>query len=166
MELFRAKHDAEEHLRDSGAPWTNVRATAFIELWAEIMAKPIVFGRGDNPINFVAVGDVEAVVARAVADTGLRGQILEVGGPENLTFNELAALLRELRGCSGRIRHVPRPILRAMAPVARQARAAITMDTDDMTFDATTARAAFADLPITDLRTALSDLATERKRNA
>ena len=55
MELFRAKYDAEQHLRASGVPWTIVRATAFVELWAEIMAKPIVFGRGDNPINFVSV---------------------------------------------------------------------------------------------------------------
>jgi uncharacterized protein YbjT (DUF2867 family) len=73
MELFRAKHAAEQHLRESGTPWTIVRATAFVELWAEIMAKPIVFGRGNNPINFVSVGDVAAVVERAVVDAGLRG---------------------------------------------------------------------------------------------
>ena len=46
MELFRAKHAAEAHLRASGVRWTIVRATAFVELWAEIMTKPIVFGRG------------------------------------------------------------------------------------------------------------------------
>ena len=108
MELFRAKHAAEQHLRASGTPWTIVRATAFVELWAEIMAKPIVFGRGDNPINFVSVDDVAAVVERAVVDAGLRGQILEVGGPENLTFNELAALLQEVRGTSGRSATSPR----------------------------------------------------------
>jgi NADH dehydrogenase len=32
MELFRMKHAAEEHLRESGADWTIVRATAFLEL--------------------------------------------------------------------------------------------------------------------------------------
>jgi uncharacterized protein YbjT (DUF2867 family) len=152
MELFRAKYDAEQHLRASGTPWTSERATAFVELWAEIMAKPIVFGRGDNPINFVSVRDVAAVVERAVVDAGRRGQVLEVGGPQNMTFNELTALLQEIRGRSGKVRHVPRSILRAMAPFARQARAAVTMDTTDMTFATTTAR---ADLPMTDLRTAL-----------
>ncbi|HEY5012043.1 MAG TPA: SDR family NAD(P)-dependent oxidoreductase, partial [Acidimicrobiia bacterium] len=158
MELFRAKHDAEQHLRASGTPWTIVRATAFVELWAEIMAKPIVFGRGDNPINFVSVFDVAGVVERTVIDAGLRGQILEVGGPQNMTFNELAALLQDVRGGSRKIHHVPRSILRALAPVARQPRAAITMDTTDMTFDVTSARADYADLPMTDLRTALSQL--------
>lgn len=158
MELFRAKHDAEQHLRASGTPWTIVRATAFVELWADIMAKPIVFGRGDNPINFVSVRDVAAVVERSVIDAGLRGHVLEVGGPQNLTFNELAALLQDVRGQSRKTRHVPRSMLRAFAPVARQPRAAVAMDTTDMTFDASKARADYADLPITDLRSALEHM--------
>src|SRR5437588_7386064 len=77
MELFRAKYAAEEHLRASGVRWTIVRATAFVELWADIMTKPLVFGRGDNPINFVSVDDVAAVVARAVTDLRLRDMVLE-----------------------------------------------------------------------------------------
>jgi uncharacterized protein YbjT (DUF2867 family) len=159
MELLRAKYDAEQHLRASSVPWTIVRSTAFIELWADIMTKPIVFGRGDNPINFVSVGDVAAVVERAVIDPDLRGKVLEVGGPENLTFNELAAELQKVRGRSTSVRHVPRWVLRAMAPLARQPRAAIAMDTIDMTFDALAARETFADLPMTDLRAALAQTA-------
>jgi uncharacterized protein YbjT (DUF2867 family) len=161
MDLFRAKNDAEAHLRASGALWTIVRSTAFIELWAEIMEKPIVFGLGDNPINFVSVHDVAAVVAHAVVDPNLRGHILEVGGPENVTFNELAALLQEVRGRSRKMHHVPRAILRAMAPLARQPRAAITMDTADMRFDVT----GRSDLPLTDIRTALGRIANDPNRH-
>jgi uncharacterized protein YbjT (DUF2867 family) len=157
MELFRAKHDAEEHLRASGASWTIVRSTAFVELWADIMTKPIVFGRGENPINFVSVHDVAAVVVHAITDPNLRGQILEVGGPQNVTFNEFATLLQQARGRRGKVRHVPRSVLRALAPFARQPRAAITMDTADMRFDVTDR----SDLPLTDLRTALSRVASE-----
>ncbi len=155
MELFRAKHDAEMHLRASTVGWTIVRATAFVELWAEIMRKPIVFGRGTNPINFVSVGDVADVVERAVVDLSLRGQVLEVGGPQNLTFNELAAVLASVRDRPAKVRHVPRSLLRAMAPLSRRVRAAIVMDTIDMTFDAAAVRGGFADLPMTDVRTAL-----------
>ena len=155
MELFRAKYAAEQHLKLSGVGWTIVRATPFVELWAEIMKKPIVFGRGENPINFVSVDDVAAVVERAVTDIGLRGQVIEVGGPQNLTFNELAALLQRTRGRPAKVRHVPPGLLRAMAPFARQARAAIAMDTLDMTFDAP-ARQAFADLPMTEIQAALT----------
>ncbi len=155
MELFRAKYAAEEHLRASSARWTIVRATAFVELWADIMTKPIVFGRGDNPINFVSVQDVAAVVERAVIDVRLRGMTLEIGGPENITFNELAATLQHLRGRPTKIRHVPRALLRAMSPLNRQPRAALAMDTIDMTFDAIAARDAYADLPMTDIASAL-----------
>jgi NADH dehydrogenase len=157
MELFRAKYDAEQHLRASRVPWTIVRATAFVELWAEIMSKRIVFGKGDNPINFVSAADVAAVVERAVVDTRLREMVLEVGGPQNMTFNQLASLLQKVRGGPAKVRHVPRWLLRTMAPVTRQARAAVTMDTVDMTFDAHAAHRAFADLPMTDIQIAVTD---------
>jgi uncharacterized protein YbjT (DUF2867 family) len=157
MELFRAKHAAEQHLRAGDTPWTIVRATAFVELWAEILGKAPVFGRGDNPINFVSVRDVAAVVERAVDRTELRGRIVEVGGPDNVTFNALAALLQEVRGTQRKLHHVPRWVLRALAPVARQPRAALAMDMIDMTFDAASGRALIAEVPMTDLRTALSE---------
>ena len=171
--LFRAKHDAEETLRASGVPWTIVRATAFAETWATIMAGPLrasgtipVFGRGRNPINFVSATDVAALTARAATDPGLRGQVLELGGQDNLTFDGLAGLVQEAAGHSGTVRHIPRPALRAMswlaAPVrpalARQARAALAMDTLDMTFGPGPARQAVPDLPETSARQALKEL--------
>ncbi len=166
MDLFRAKHDAEQHLQASSARWTIVRATAFVEMWAEITSKAPVFGRGENPINFVSVVDVAAVVERAVLDESLRGEVLEVGGPQNLTFNELVALSQQLRGGHSKIRHVPRWALRAFAPIARQARAAVTMDTNNMTFDAVAARSDFADLLMTDVRTALERSIDEPQNNS
>jgi len=171
--LFRAKHAAEETLRAIGIPWAIVRATAFMETWATIMGRPLlasgkilVFGRGDNPVNFVSAADVAALVARAVTDPGLRGQVLELGGPDNLTFNQVAAILQESTGRSGRVRHVPRPALQAMArlttavkpALARQARAALAMDILDMTFDSTATRRAFPDLPNTSIQPALKEL--------
>jgi NADH dehydrogenase len=155
LELFRAKYAAEQNLRASGVPWTIVRASAFAELWAEIMTKPVVFGHGNNPVNFVSVIDVAAAVAAAAAGTELRGQVIEVAGPDNVTFNELAALLQELRGKHGPIRHVPRWLLRVMAPVARQARAAIAMDTTDMAAGPSPAPRR-NEPPATDIRTALT----------
>lgn len=135
MELFREKHAAEQHLMASRSRWTIVRATAFVELWDEIMKKPIVFGRGENPINFVSVHDVAATVERAIINPSLRGQIIDVGGPQNLTFNQLATLQQRARGMTTRVRHIPRPLLRALAPVSRQVRAALLMDTIDLTFE-------------------------------
>ena len=152
ISLFRAKHAAEETLRASGLPWTIVRATAFMETWGTIMSRPLqtsgkilVFGRGDNPVNFVSATDVAALVSQAATSPSLRGRILELGGPGNLTFNEVAAILHETTGRRGAVWHIPRPALQMMAwlaaaikpALARQARAALTMDTTDMSFDPT-----------------------------
>ena len=154
MELFRAKHSAEEHVRDSGVGWTIVRSSAFLETWSQILAKPVVFGRGENPINFVSVCDVAAVVQKVVLDPSMRGEVLEVGG-SNLTFNQLISLLLEMRGHSRTVRHVPLAVLRIMAQFDRRARASVVMDTTDMTFDAATTRTRFSDVAITEPRIAL-----------
>ena len=133
MELFRCKHAAEQGLRASGVEWTIVRSAAFLELWAELVGKGLVFGAGQNPINFVSVHDVADEVTRAVLDAGSRGKVVEVLGPACLTFNQLAADLRARHGEPRRVHHVPRWVLRILAPLGRQPRAALVMDTTDMT---------------------------------
>jgi uncharacterized protein YbjT (DUF2867 family) len=166
IELFRMKHAAEEHLRASGARWTIVRATAFAEFWLDLLdettaasGRPVVFGRGTNPINFVSVSDVAALAERTVMDPSVRGVTFEVGGPENVSFNELAARLQRAAGRTAPPRHVPRAMLRVLAAVlgrvqpnrARQMRAALAMDTMDLTFTPTDLHRRFPDLPVTSL---------------
>jgi len=124
-----------------------------------------VFGRGDDPINFVSAADVAALAELAVTDPG-PGQVVQLGGPDNLTLNQLAAIVQETTGHRGTVRHIPRSALQAMAcltaavrpALARQARAALAMDTLDMTFDPAPTRRSFPDLPETDIRMALKDL--------
>lgn len=169
MELFRMKWAAEEHLRATGLPWTIVRSNAFIETWVEVLretagtsGRPRVFGRGDNPINFVAVQDVADAVVRAAVDPALRGQVIEVGGPKNLTLNELARLVQAAMSTTGGLHHVPRPALRAMGAtagpfnptMARMARASLAMDTCDLTFDAEASTRAYPWLSCTPTTTA------------
>jgi NADH dehydrogenase len=133
MELFRCKAAAERSLRASGVPWTIVRSAAFLELWAELVGKGIVFGSGENPINFVSVHDVADVVAEVVLDPGRRGQAIDVIGPRCLTLNQLADELRAVSGGPTRVRRVPRWLLHVLAPLHRQPRAALLMDSTDMT---------------------------------
>ena len=165
MELFRMKHAAEEYLRASRVPWTIVRATAFAEFWLDLLdqtaatsGRPVIFGRGANPINFVSVSDVAALVERALVQPS-RGATFEIGGPQNLSFNELAEGLQRASKRTATARHVPRAILRLLAAVlrpvrpnrARQIRAALAMDRIDLTFMATDLRRRFPELPVTSL---------------
>ncbi|MBJ7598497.1 SDR family oxidoreductase [Candidatus Nephthysia bennettiae] len=166
MELFRMKHAAEQHLRASGVPWTIVRSTAFLEMWVALLeqtaqrsGRPLVFGRGDNPINFVSVRDVAVLLERVLTDSSTRGQTFEIGGPQNLSFNQLAAALQEAAGRISGPRHVPRPALKAMTvalrpfrpDLARQARAALVLDSAGLVFDATAIHKTFPCLPSTTL---------------
>jgi uncharacterized protein YbjT (DUF2867 family) len=133
MELFRAKWDAEQHLAASGIPFTVVRAAAFVETWADVLQRAPIFGRGDNPINFVSVHDVAHVVADAATDRAPRGAVIEVAGPDTISFNQFVDTLRHTTGRPTRVRHVPRPVLRITAPLSRLSRAALVMDTEDLT---------------------------------
>jgi uncharacterized protein YbjT (DUF2867 family) len=166
MELFRMKYAAERYAAASGVPTTIVRATAFLELWIELLRKtagrsgrPLVFGRGDNAINFVSVTDVAAVVVLAVTDSATRSTTLEIGGPADLTFNELAQKVIAGGGATVTPRHIPTAALKLMAntvgrvkpQLGRQARAAIIMDRDDFTFDGASIHRAYPGLPCTAL---------------
>ncbi len=166
MELFRMKHAAEQHLLARDGDWTIVRATAFLELWIDVLSKtaarsgrPVVFGRGDNPINFVSVMDVAGLVEQAVTDPTTRGRILEIGGPEDFSFNQLGAAIQQAAGRPASPRHVPPLMLRLMArsatylkpELSRQARAALVLDRADFSFDATAIREAYPGVSCTPL---------------
>lgn len=173
MSLHRMKFAAEQDLIASGPAWTIIRSTAFMETWIGLIGSPLaakghalVFGPGDNPINFVSMRDVAAVVELAVRDPALRGETLEVGGPENLSFNEVARrIVGGAAGTSARTKHIPLPVLRAMSvlarPVApgfaRQARAAVVMNTTDLTFTDRGTRRLLPDLAVTTFDQALHE---------
>lgn len=150
MSLHRMKYAAEQALMECGLRWTIIRPVPFLETWVELIGahlpdqgKALVFGRGDNPINFVSVHDVAVAILEAIHDRALSGRILDVTGSENLTFNEIARRLIAATDQPGRTAHIPLAGLRLMAvlakPVApafaRQARAAVVMNTTDMSID-------------------------------
>ena len=164
MELWRMKHRAEEALQASGLDWVIVRPNAFMELWAEIVGEPIfkngkatVFGRGDNPINFNSAVDVARFVELALFDPGLSRTILSVGGPENLTLNELVGQIERAAGRKAAVKHVPLAMMRLMSfvmrplkpDVAAMIQGGIAFDTVDMTFDASDLRRRFPQIELT-----------------
>jgi uncharacterized protein YbjT (DUF2867 family) len=150
LELGRVKYQVEQVLQASRIGWTIIRPTPSMELYVTLLAAPLlehhkarIFGRGDNPINFVSQRDVAAFIELALTDNRLLGQAIDVGGPENLSVNQLVHRFEELTGAAGSEQHIPLPMLRAMSVVmrpfsstlARQAKAAVLMDTTHMAFD-------------------------------
>ena len=169
MELCRMKSAAETHLREVGLPATVIRATPFAELWIDLLrhtaghsGRPVVFGNGHNPISFVSVRDVAAVVDAVLQDPTARGAILEITGPESLTFNELAALIQSADGRMTQARHLSPALLGMLAGTVgrirpsfgRQLRSAMFMDHTDMSHVSDDIEQRYPDLP----RTTVLDL--------
>ena len=166
IELFRMKHRAEEELRASGLAWTIIRPTAYMETWLRVLGDPLldtgttrIFGRGENPINFVSAHDIAGLVDLAVTDLAMRGVTVDACGPENLTMNQVVETFQTATGATGKVSHVPLPMLRVMSAVMKPfnptmaglAEASVVMDTRDMTFDASDTRGRYPSVPMTRL---------------
>ena len=152
LEFFRIKYRTEEYLRASGLSFTILRPGAFMDLWAQLIGQPIIeqgkttiFGRGNNPINFVAVDDVARFVCTVLEDPRAHNRVIEVGGPENLTMNQVAEIFERTSGRQAKKRHIPLAIMRVMSilmqpinpALSRQISAGIYMDTANLCCDMT-----------------------------
>ncbi len=122
-----------------------------------------VFGRGDNPANFVSVHAVARFIELAVLDPAMRGRIVEIGGPENLTMRQVASVFETLTVNGGRVKNVPLPMMRLISvlmrplnpTLARQAQAGVVMDTTDTSLDSAGIRAQYPTIPVTTLAEAV-----------
>jgi NADH dehydrogenase len=167
LELWRMKYRGETELQASGLAWTIIRSTAFMEWAVTFVCQPLVengkalvYGRGNNPINFVSAHDVAQFVELSVVDPAMRGELLTVAGPENLSFNQLAQTFKTVTGTAGQISHVPLPLMRFMAKLlvplkpalAREIQAGVFLDTADRTTDGTAVRARYPSIPVTTLQ--------------
>lgn len=89
---LRGKHVQEELVANSGVPYTIVRATQFHEFTEGIAGSLLVDGEVHAPdalIQPIAAAEVAAVIARVAAETP-RNDVLNLGGPEQMSFADLA----------------------------------------------------------------------------
>jgi NADH dehydrogenase len=166
LELWRFKYLAEEELKASGLAWSIVRSTAFMEWGAGAVGAPLlktgktlVYGRGNNPINFVSAHDVARLVELAIIDSTMRGRTVTIAGPENLTFNQVAETFQAVTGRTGTVNHIPLAVMVVMSKLmlvfkpalAREIGAGVFLDTADRTVDGPALRAHYPSIPVTTL---------------
>ena len=162
-ELHRMKYEAEQALVRSALSWTILRPSPFIETFQQVLCVPLlstgktlVFGRARNPVNFVSAHDVAWCIERATTDATLRHTAVDIGGPANLSLLQFVEVFAAATGARGPVKHVPLPMLKLMSVVAhafnptfaRLVQASVVMDTTDMTFDPSSLRRRFPDLPL------------------
>lgn len=175
LEFFRIKYRTEEYLRASGLTFTILRPGAFMDLWAGLIGQPMlkqgkttIFGRGDNPVNFVAVEDVARFVCTALEDPRAHNQVIEVAGPESLTLNQVAETFARASGRPAKKRHVPLPMMRVMSIVMRPVNPALSrligagiyMDTANQSYDPSQSARTFG-VPLTLLEEVIGRIAKE-----
>ena len=151
IDFWQTKARIERYLRDSGVPFTIIRPTAFMEMHAyELIGKFVetgkrvmMFGSGTNPRNFVSARDVAKIVVAATDDQRMRGEVVEIGGPENLSSNQVAEIFGSVSGKKAKVTHLPLTVARGVAAaaqkihpgVSRVIKAAIVSESTDQTFD-------------------------------
>jgi uncharacterized protein YbjT (DUF2867 family) len=113
--LWRIKYQTEEYLKASGLSYTILRPPAFMEQHAHLFngksilesGKTNILGTGTKPRNFMAARDVAQFAVIALTDPRACNQIIDMGGPENFTNNEVAALYGKLAGITPKVSHMP-----------------------------------------------------------
>jgi uncharacterized protein YbjT (DUF2867 family) len=127
VDIFRVKWYIEDAIRRSGVPYVMLRPTAFMDTWVdELLAKGIrekgvatIFGDGKAVANYIAVDDVAEFAVRIVARPEIVNEVIEIGGPSDLSQNDLATLVERKLKAPGKRRHVPVIAMRLLPPLVR-----------------------------------------------
>jgi uncharacterized protein YbjT (DUF2867 family) len=126
VDIFRVKWYIEDAIKRSGVPYVMLRPTAFMEVWIDqILAKAVrekgvatIFGDGNTIANYIAVDDV-AEFAVKIVQSEMVNEVVDAGGPSNVSQNHLATLVERRLKSSGKRRHVPVALMRLLAPIVR-----------------------------------------------
>ena len=112
--LSTAKRTVEERLMGSGMAYTILRSSVFMEIWLSPAlgfnypnSEARIYGRGENPISWISVADVARFTVMAVDQPAARNTILDLGGPENLSPNQVVKLFEATTGKSFHVDYIP-----------------------------------------------------------
>ena len=70
------------------------------------------------PLSWICIADVADYVHAAIDDERVANVELPLGGPETLSTRQVVKVFEQVSGRPYKVRRVPRPVLRAMAPIA------------------------------------------------
>lgn len=127
VDYFRVKHRVEAIVRESGVPWVVIRPSAFMDIWTGVLfgnleqPAPVatIFGRGDRVVNYIAISDVVSFVLAILGDARVRNEVIDIGGPSEVTFVEFSAPIQQAMGVPPKRKHVPAPVLGIARYIAR-----------------------------------------------
>jgi uncharacterized protein YbjT (DUF2867 family) len=127
VDIFRLKWYIEDAIRRSGVPHVMLRPTAFMDIWIdELLVKDLrqkgiatIFGTGTRISNYIAVEDVAEFATKILLRPDIVNEVVDAGGPSNVTQNDLASLVERRLNIKAKRRHVPVPLMRLLPPVVK-----------------------------------------------
>ena len=127
VDFFRVKVRVEQIVRESGVPWVAIRPSAFMDIWTGVLfgnaERPgrvaTIFGRGDLACNFIAMEDVASFVIAVLHDPSVQNEVIDIGGPSEVTLVQFAAPIQRAMGVPEKRRHIPAPVLNVARYAAR-----------------------------------------------
>jgi uncharacterized protein YbjT (DUF2867 family) len=127
-EYHRTKWEAEALVRESGIPYTILRPSLIygpgdlftVRLAEMIRLSPVlpVIGSGRSRVQPVFIDDVVSCIVKAIMSDAFRGRVLEIGGPDQLTYTEVTKTIADALGVDRPAVHLPLPFMRLMAKAA------------------------------------------------
>lgn len=118
--LTIAKRTVEEHLKNSHLTYTILRPSYFMEVWLSPALgfdypnhKARLYGDGHNPLSWISYVDVARFAVMAVNRPVARNEVLELGGPDHLSPNEVVQIFEEITGQTFAVEYVPEKALKA-----------------------------------------------------
>ena len=128
--LLYTKWQAEEEVRSSGIDFTILRPSVmfgrgdgFVCVLADIIKKlPLVpiIGSGRTKFQLISVEDVATCVAKSLANKRTGNQIIPLGGPEHLAYEDITDLIIEKLKLGRRKVHIPVPLMKAVVWTAEK----------------------------------------------
>jgi NADH dehydrogenase len=113
--FMAAKGKTNDYLRESGIPHTILAPNAFMEIWAGMvvgmpvqMGQPVtVVGEGKRRHSLVSMGDVAEFAVRSVNNPAATNQRIAIGGPEPVSWHDVAATYSRVLGREVPVRSIP-----------------------------------------------------------
>ncbi len=125
-ELSKAKWAVEERIISSGIPYTIILPNCIEDVWVTPMmgfdyvnGKAMLYGSGEGKASFVSLSDVARLAVASLDQRSLRDVIVEIGGPEDLSWMDVVRIFEEETGRRFEVTHVPREAVQAQLEAAR-----------------------------------------------
>ncbi len=130
-DFYRTKAKIEDYLKSSGLSYTILRPAAFMEWHVH------------NLLGAPILQDAARYAVLALTDPRLKNRSLDIGGPENISKNDVVRLYEKHAGRKASVKHIPVGMMKVMGPLLRPIQPVLSRlmsfsvwtDTTDQRFD-------------------------------